>query len=221
MSVEKAGIGNSSFIGAYAIATDLFTILSSRATISEEKLIRDTLETKVVRSTVDGSSLVGIYTVANSNGILLPEIADRSEISNLKAQLEEVNISVIRTDLNALRNNILANDKVAFINPEYSRKEAKEIEDTLGVEAVRMDICGYSTVGASNVLTNKGMVVSGELKEDEEKVIKQFSSSVSQSTANMGASSIGLCTIANSNGMVVGYETTGFELVRLSEGLDL
>ena len=115
MSVEKAGIGNSSFIGAYAIATDLFTILSSRATVSEEKLIRDTLETKVVRSTVDGSSLIGIYTVANSNGILLPEIADRSEISRLKAQLEDVNISVIRTDLNALRNNILANDKVASL----------------------------------------------------------------------------------------------------------
>ncbi len=221
MSVEKAGIGNSSFIGAYAIATDLFTILSSRTTISEEKLIRDTLETKVVRSTVDGSSLIGIYAVANSNGILLPEIADRSEISGLKAQLEDVNISVIRTDLNALRNNILANDKVAFVNPEYGRKETKEIEDALGVEVVRMGICGYSTVGASNVLTNKGMVVSGELNGDEEKVIKQFSSNISQSTANMGASSIGLCTIANSNGMVVGYETTGFELVRLSEGLDL
>src|SRR5208282_2214921 len=128
MSVAKANIGNSSFIGAFAVATDLFSILSSRATVSEEKFIQDTLETKVVRSTIDGSDLIGIYIVANSRGVLIPEIADRTEISNLKAQLREINVGVMSTDLNALRNNILVNDKVAFINTQYSRQEVKVIE---------------------------------------------------------------------------------------------
>ncbi len=221
MSVAKANIGNSSFIGAFAVATDLFAVLSSRATNSEEKFIQDTLETKVIRSTIDGSGLVGIYIVANSKGMLLPEIAERSEIAHLKAQLKEINVEVMSTDLNALRNNILANDKVAFVNSDYDRAEVKKIEDVLDVEVIRRNIGEFNTVGASNIITNKGIVLTNNANEEDMEVVKRFTSKISQTTANLGSSSIGLCVIANSNGMLVGDQTTGFEMVRLTEGLDL
>lgn len=220
MSVAKASIGNSSFIGVYAIATDYFSILNARATPGEEKFIQDTLETKVIRSTIDGSGIIGVYLVANSHGLLIPEIAERSEISHLKSELKDVNVDVLSTDLNALRNNILVNDKVAFINEGFGRREATIIEDVLGVEVIKRNIGGYDTVGANNIITNKGMVLSNSATEDDMAVAKEFVSSVSQSTANLGASSIGLSVIANSKGMLVGHDTTGFEMVRLSEGLD-
>lgn len=221
MGVAKASIGNSSFIGAYAIATDLFAILSSRATPSEEKFIQDTLETRVIRSTIDGSDLIGIYVVANSRGLIVPEIADRSEVAHLEAQLKDLDIQIVSTDLNALRNNILVNDKVAFINAEYGRREVSLIEDTFDVEVIKRNIGGYNTVGASNVATNNGFALNNNASEDDISVVKNFSKNVSQTTANLGSSSIGLCVIANSNGMLVGDETTGFEMVRLTEGLDL
>ena len=221
MGVAKASIGNSSFIGAYAIATDLFSILSARATPSEEKFMQDTLGTRVIRSTIDGSDLIGIYVVANSRGLIVPEIAERSEVAHLKEQLEGLDIEIASTDLNALRNNILVNDKVAFINAEYGRKEATLIEDTFDVEVVKRNIGDYNTVGASNVATNKGFALNNNASEDDISVVKNFSKNVSQTTANLGSSSIGLCVIANSNGMLVGDETTGFEMVRLTEGLDL
>lgn len=221
MGVAKASIGNSSFIGAYAIATDLFSILSARATPSEEKFIQDTLGARVIRSTIDGSDLIGIYVVANSRGLIVPEIAQRSEVAHLKEQLKDLDIEIVSTDLNALRNNILVNDKVAFINAEYGRKEATLIEDTFDVEVVKRNIGAYNTVGASNVATNKGFALNNNASEDDISVVRNFSKNVSQTTANLGSSSIGLCVIANSNGMLVGDETTGFEMVRLTEGLDL
>ncbi len=221
MGVAKASIGNSSFIGAYAIATDLFSILSARATPSEEKFIQDTLGARVIRSTIDGSDLIGIYVVANSRGLIVPEIAQRSEVAHLKEQLKDLDIEIVSTDLNALRNNILVNDKVAFINAEYGRKEATLIEDTFDVEVVKRNIGDYNTVGASNVATNKGFALNNNASEDDISVVRNFSKNVSQTTANLGSSSIGLCVIANSNGMLVGDETTGFEMVRLTEGLDL
>lgn len=221
MSVAKADISNSSYIGVYAIATDYFSILSSRATASEEKFIQDTLETRVIRSTVDGSGIIGVYLIANSNGVLMPEIADRIEISHLKAELDGINVEVLSTDLNALRNNILANDKVAFVNSGYDRRETKIIEDVLGVEVIKRDIGGFDTVGANNILTNRGMVLSNSATEEDVELAKRFVGNVSQTTANLGSSSVGLCVIANSKGMLVGQDTTGFEMVRLSEGLDL
>ncbi len=220
MSVAKANIGNSSFIGAFAVATDLFSILSSRATTSEEKFIQDTLQTRVIRSTIDGSGLVGVYIAANSKGVLLPEITERSEIAHLKAQLKDINVEVMSTDLNALRNNILANDKVAFVNAEFERDEVKIIEDVLDVEVIRRNIGDFDTVGANNIITNKGMVLTNNASEEDIAIAKKFTKNISQTTANLGSSSIGLSVIANSNGMLVGDETTGFEMVRLSEGLD-
>jgi translation initiation factor 6 len=221
MGIAKGSIGNSSFIGAFCLATDMFSILSRRATDSEEKLIRDTLETRVVRSTVDGSDLVGIYIVANSHGILIPEIARMEEVNYLKEELKGVNVGVIDTDLNALRNNILVNDKVAFINSGYGRKEMSTIEDVLGVEVIKRNMGGFETVGANNIITNRGMVISNSASDDDIAVAKRFFNGVTQTTANLGSSSIGLCVVANSKGMVVGNETTGFEMARLGEGLEL
>ncbi len=221
MSVAKASIGNSSFIGAFAIATDMYSLLSSRATVNEEKYIRDTLQTKVIRTTVDGSDLIGVYIAANSKGLLIPEMSEKSEVNNLKAQLSEIQVGVMGSDLNALRNNILVNDKIAFVNTLFNRNEIKIIEDTLDVEVIKRNLGGFETVGASNIITNRGMVLCNDASDDDIDTVKKFVKSVSQSTANLGSSSIGLCAIANSKGMLVGDETTGFEIARLSEGLDL
>ncbi|MDE1767738.1 MAG: translation initiation factor IF-6 [Candidatus Micrarchaeota archaeon] len=221
MSVAKGSVGHSSFIGAFAVATDLFSIIGNSATQAEEKIINDTLEAKAVRATIDGSALIGIYIAANSKGILVPEIADRREVENLKKQLDGIRVHVMRTDLTALRNNILANDKIAFVNPEFGSKEIATIKDILDVEVIKRQIGEFGTVGANNIITNRGIVLNNSASEQDIEMAKKHMENVSQSTANLGSSSIGLCLVANSKGMVIGTETTGFELVRLTEGLDL
>ncbi|MDE1823569.1 MAG: translation initiation factor IF-6 [Candidatus Micrarchaeota archaeon] len=221
MSIVKGSILGNSYIGAFATTNDRFTILSNAATMNEEKMVEEALGTEVARATVNGSGLVGVYTVANSNAIMVPEIMERHEIDMVKRAFPSIGVHVIRTSLNALKNNILANDRIAVINPEYSNKEEKEISDALGVETIRLSVGGFGTVGANNIITNKGLVLNNRASDEESERLKHLFKSISYSTANLGAASIGLCAIANSKGIVVGEDTTGFELARISEGLDL
>jgi translation initiation factor 6 len=221
MGIAKATIGNNSYIGAFALATDSYAVVAANSTKSERSIIEENLGCKAVPTTVDGSDLVGVYAIANARGILLPEMADRVEISLLKKHLPGVVVDVIPTGLNALRNNILANDKLAIINPEYSRMEAGKIGETLGVEVIKRRIGSFGTVGANNIITNKGIVVNNSATDDDIEFAKGLGLQVSQTTANLGSLSIGLSAVANSKGAVVGDQTTGFELARISEGLDI
>ena len=221
MGSAKATIGNNSYIGAFGLATDSFIIITSNSTANERSILEENLGVKSVGINIDGSGLVGVYVVANSKGIILPEITDSAEVSRLKKELPGVRVETMGTSLNALRNNILANDKIAFVNNEFSAKEANNIADVLGAEVVKTQIGLFDTPGANNIITNKGIVLNNTATDAQISFMKKKMPSVSQSTANLGSSSIGLCAIANSNGVVVGRQTTGFELVRITEGLDL
>lgn len=221
MGSVKAKIGNNSYIGAFAIATDAFALVTNNSTATERSILEETLEVKTHGVSIDGSGLVGVYVVANSKGILVPEMTDSREILKLRKTFPEVQVDTIHTSLNALRNNILANDKIALVNYQYSPIEAKRIEDVLGVEVIKRQVGSFDTVGANNILTNKGIVLNNTATDDDIEFMKAKIGSVSQSTANTGSSSIGLCAIANSKGLVVGNQTTGFELVRITDGLDL
>lgn len=220
MKTAKATIGNNSYIGAFAVATDSFVLITDASTHTERAILEDNLGVKSIGMTIDGSGLVGVYVVGNSKGILLPEMAGKNEISKLKSALPDVEISIIQTSLNALKNNILANDKVAFVNNEYSKRETDKIGDVLGVEVVKRQIGLYDTIGANNILTNRGAVLNNTASDDDLSFMKSRIPRVSQSTANLGSSSIGLCALANSNGLVVGNQTTGFEIVRITEGIE-
>lgn len=217
----KSTINNNSYIGAFGLATDSFILITSNSTHTERSIIEEALEVKAHAISIDGSGLVGVYVVANSRGILLPEMTDSREIQALKNAFPDVNVDTIHTSLNALRNNILTNDKIAFINYQYNPIEAKKIGDVLGVEVIRRQIGDFDTVGANNIITNKGVVLNNTATDEDVAFVKAKMGSVSQSTANTGSSSIGLCTISNSKGLVVGKQTTGYELVRITDGLGL
>ncbi len=221
MGIAKASIGNSSYIGAFGFATDSYVLLTPHSTKTDREIIAEALGVDVFSATVDGSGLVGVYAVGNSKGLLLPELADESEIRRIKKELHGVEVSVMPTSLNALRNNILVNDKFAFVNPEFKKKEMDEIAHALGVEVIAKQIGDYATVGANNILTNRGMVLNNSASEQDIHFSQKFIQCTSQTTANVGSPSIGLCAIANSRGVVVGAQTTGFELTRITEGLDL
>lgn len=221
MGIAKMSLYGNDYIGAFAVSNDSFTIVGGSPKQSSRSMIEENLKTKIVETLINGSDLVGIYCAANSNHILIPEMVYKSEIERLESQLNGVKVNILRSDLNALRNNILANDKIALINPNYSVSDSKLIGEMLDVEVIRMSIGGFETVGANNILTNKGIVLNNEISEAEEESLKKIFHNVSQSTANLGSVSIGLCTLANSKGLLVGSATTGFEIANMADGLSL
>ncbi|MGC8478463.1 MAG: translation initiation factor IF-6 [Candidatus Micrarchaeia archaeon] len=222
MSTILYSIRNSSHIGAFATASENFIFVGAGIPEKDKIVMEEALAAQHVDLTISFSDLVGIFSRANSNGILLSNLVEKVEVERLKEQNLGINIGVVDSELNAIGNNILANDKIAIVNPEYTPEDMKQISDILGVEVLKGPSMRYKTVGASNMLTNKGIVVNNRSTESEEGIIGQATKfKPIKSTANTGSLYLGISAIANSKGAVVGKDTTGFELQRLMEGLDL
>jgi len=222
MGIEKLRILGNDYIGAWGVATDKFFLIGNGASDGEKAIIGKTLKVEGIRASVGGSGFLGLYVAANSKGVLLPYGTEHNELENIKKSIPGVQVRIMETDYNALRNNILANDRIAIINSNYSQEEEKFIADVLDVETHRIPIANFHTVGAHNILTNKGVVVNNRAEERDVKRIEEITGmKAEQSTANLGSLSIGICVIANSSGLVVGRATTGFELARIAESLEI
>ena len=208
------------WIGMFIKTNDETTMLPVDSMKKLEKIVEDNLKTEVVKVSVADSNLLGIYLAMNSNGIVLPNVARQDEIAVMRKC--GLNVHVSRDKHNANGNNIAVNDKGGIMNPGISRKEAKAMEDVLGVELVPMTVAGYSTVGSSCIATNTGFLAHYRVKEDEMKDIKDaLKVEGNKGTANTGTGFVSYGIVVNKNGYVAGENTTAFELGRLEEALGL
>jgi translation initiation factor 6 len=220
MAAITYNLRGSDYVGAFAIATDKYLFAGAGLTDASKKLVCEILGVECVSATISGSDMLGIFARANSNGIIMSNLTEDWEAKKMMELCPEINVVRIVSDLNTIGNNIIANDKIAIINPDYDNKAKVQIEDALEVETVRMEIGQFKTVGANNILTNKGVVVNNRATEEEEEEIKRLTGfTPTKTTANLGALGIGLSTISNSFGLVAGRLTTGYEFSRIHDGL--
>ena len=222
MPIKKYSIHESGYVGAFGTATDKLVFIGNSVNNTAISILTSTLKCDCIPISVAMSDLVGIFSRANSNGIVLSNLAADSEISAIKEKVNDINVGILPSDLNAIGNNILANDKVAIVNPEYSTSDVKVIQDILDVEVVKYNGTSFMTVGASNILTNKGLLINNRCSDEEQEELEGITKMHSiRTTANTGSLSIGLSVLANSNGAVIGSETTGFEIARIMDALDI
>lgn len=221
MEAAKYRILGSDYIGVFATATENFLFAGAGLTRNSKEMLAKILGVKYIEMSVSASDLVGLFAKANSNGILLSNLVLEQELESLRKNDLGINITVMESDLNALGSNILANDKMAIINPDYSKKDEQQIADVLGVETVRARIGGFKTVGANNILTNKGLALNNRATAQEKNEWDHRTGFESiLTTANTGALAIGLSVIANSKAVAVGDTTTGFEMARIIDALE-
>ncbi len=222
MAVAKCRVAGSDYVGVFATCTDryLFTGMGVQAHV--RKLIADTLGIECVELSIFDSNIIGLFARANSNGIVFSNMISDAELSAFKSERLDIRVCVPETGINAAGNNIIANDKIALVNPDYSHETVKQISDALGVEVIRATIGGFKTLGANNILTNKGFLINNRSTDEEKEAVDKLVGFESmRTTANTGYVNIGLSAIANSNGAVVGDSTTGFELARIMEALEI
>ncbi|MDI3476045.1 MAG: translation initiation factor 6 [Thermococcaceae archaeon] len=224
MHIERLDFENSPYLGVYGLATDRVVLV--REGLQERKLevLREVLKAPIIETSIMKSRIVGIFAAGNSNAILVPWYVWDAELEHIKGQLKEYNIETqvvpFKSTLTALGNLILANDNAALISAKFSREEAKELEDLLGVEVERGFIAQYHAVGSAGVVTNKGGLVHPEATDEELEWLRDlFKVDVYVGTANMGVPFVGSCMLANSHGVVVGHLTTGPEIVKIEEAL--
>ncbi|MCL4324449.1 MAG: translation initiation factor IF-6 [Candidatus Thermoplasmatota archaeon] len=194
-------------------------LVPAAVSAGEVRLIERLLEVPVVQTQIADVELTGSLSTLNSHGVIVADPVEDEELAKLR---EHSPVTVLRTKLNALGNNILVNDHGAVVHPGFSHREVEAIEAALGVKVVSGTVAGEGTVSKTAVATNKGALVHPAATPEEMEIIHQaLKVPVQKTTANFGIPLVGACVVANSKGIIVGERTTPVELVHIEDGLSV
>ena len=217
MAIVRMGFNRIPYLGAFAMCTDKIAVFPSQLHFREQAA-RDALGTPVVKGSLSQSPLIGILMAGNSHGFVCSELFDmenEKELASLGA-----NIKQLPGKFTAFGNLILANDNGAIANPDIPDEILELIGEKLAVPVERGTIAGIKNVGAAGVATNRGALLHSDVSEDERETVERvLGVPADVGTACGGVKFVGLCMVANSNGVVVGMTTTGPELGRIDSAL--
>jgi len=217
--LRKMDINGNPYIGVYCHANEEIALVPH---IFSKKMINEfeeCLDVEVIQTTIAGSSIIGVLVCSNSHGIVVTNFAEERELEALK---NRYNILYIPDILNAVGNNILVNDKFAVVHPDIKKEALKKIKDALDVEVISGSIAKQNTVGASAVVTNRGLLCHPHTSKSELEILSErFRVNADIGTANYGTPLVGACMVANSKGAITGSATTPIELGRIEEALNL
>ncbi|MGP6207190.1 translation initiation factor IF-6 [Cuniculiplasma sp. SKW3] len=206
--IRKFSIFESEFIGLYCRAWDDMAIVPVQLDDLSRKTISEVLDVSIQESRMDPSGMYGVFSVMNSNGIIVGGNSGKIDFDPGKRR-----VLYLRDTINAVGNDIVANDHGAMVHEDFDNKSVKMIEETLDVETVKGRMGVFQTVGSGSVATNKGMIVNPEVSDDDIEILKDiFKVPVSAGTANFGSPMVGASLIANTKGILVGEKTTSIEI---------
>ncbi|MBC7118898.1 MAG: translation initiation factor IF-6 [Methanobacteriaceae archaeon] len=216
--IKRTNLDGNPNIGVYISVTETQALIPFHTSTRIEKIIEEVLEVEVFRATIAGSSLNGILSIGNSNGIIVsPYILEREIESLEKAGFE---VFVLPEKFTAVGNLILANDHGAIASPLLSDESMELIEKALEVNVEQGTIAGFNIVGSVATATNKGVLLHPNTSRKELEFVEETLKVPGDvGTLNHGMTMIGACSIANSNGAIVSENTTGPELARIEEAL--
>jgi translation initiation factor 6 len=212
-------IDGNPYIGVYCSASERLAVVAECTIPKTRNEISRSLDVEVLATTVAGSTVVGSLVAMNSNGAVVTNFAEKSELARFP---KDLNIGMMEEKLNASGNNILVTDRAALVHPAASNRAVKVLGDVFGVEVGRGSVAGIQTVGSACIATSKGVVCHPKTTEAELRMISElFKVPAVVGTLNYGTPYLGACAIANTKGAYVGSRSTPIELGRLEDGLHL
>ncbi len=217
--LKTLDITQNAYIGVLAVTNDKLTLVPEQTEDEDIEVFEKALNTTVYRCGFGGLSLLGSLSAMNSRALVVPDYVDLDEIETDGDFRVE---SEMGTKFNAFGNNILVNDRFALVHEKYDMKTVRKIADVLDVETEKGTIAGFRTVGSAAVVTNKGLLVHPLTKPYELDHLKEiFNVPGNIGSANFGVGQVGACLVANSLGAVAGIHSTGIELGRIEDALEI
>jgi len=221
LAIMAADIFGSPNIGVYCLCSDALAIVPAETPEKWIRRFQECLGVDVCATNIGGSRLIGALVTGNSTGIVLPYLARGYEVERIKSMVD-LNIAIVEDRKTALGNTILVNDNGAVVDPRFSEKVVRKLSNTFGVEVVKAEIAGMPYVGSFAVATNKGALTHPSVKLEEKEVVEEvLKVRMDSGTVNSGVPYVKAGLIANSQGAVVGFSTTGPELMAITNTLDL
>ncbi len=210
-------------VGMHGLATDRFCLVGRCATEAQINEIESVLGVPVIQAGLYGTDFVGLFAIATSEKVLISDVIYDSELKSLAEKLKKigVDVDVISTEHTALGNNILINGRSGIISKVFDKKAVEHIKKAFpNVKFEQYDISGLSIPGSLGVVTQTGGIFSPNISEANIKKIENlFGFEIGLGTVNLGNPFVSSGIIANSNGVIVGSSSSGYELSRIFESL--
>ena len=183
----------------------------------------DALETSLglesATFSIGGSTLLGSLIIGNGNGIAVADIATEEDIDKLCSYGDVV---VMESSVNAAGNLLVANDNGVLASSVLPAEGLEILSETLKVPCAATSIAGDATTGSLAVANNKGVLVHPDATEAEVTIIEEVLGVPAMvGTVNFGSPYVGAGCIATDEGAWVGAATSGPELNRIEDALDL
>jgi translation initiation factor 6 len=226
MTILKYQIFGSNSVGVYLAVNNTFGLYPSTLIASTIEKIKSTFSAPFFPISIHNSSLIGVYTACNKNGIIVPHIIRDDELQKLKGYAKGLNgdyqIGVLKSLDNAFGNLILCNDKGAIIS-SFLKEYKNKIEDTLNVETVVYEYVNINLPGSISITNNKGCLVHPLCTDEEIEIITDILKvdETDVSTINRGIPYLSSGAIVNDRSGIFGNACTGPEMMRLTNVLEL
>ena len=183
-----------------------------------EDLVRtyeEVFRVEVVRTTLQGSPIIGSLLAGNKNGLVISGLATDEE-QKLLSEYHE--LMLLEEDMNAAGNIILSNDSFAAVHPDTNEDLMDSLEDFLKVSVTPLTLGGIKTVGMAAVATNSGIVVSPRSSAGEIAALEKICDlPIGKGSVMMGNAMVGTGLVANRYGYLTGIGTSGYELGRIED----
>jgi len=216
MDIFKFDVYRGPNLGVYISVNDNMVLVPMGYAKSKAEKLAKYLDVDILYTSIANTRLIGILSVMNNNGILLPKTAYIDEYDLLKKETN-LEVGVLDSKFTALGNVICANDKGAVVSPWLSKNDCQTIKDVLKVEVIQKRIAGFNQTGVVLVANNTGAAIHPEADEEDMKTFANLLGvKIEQSSINNGIPYVSSGILANNHALVVGSLTTGPEIMMLT-----
>ncbi len=216
MDIFKFDVYRGPNLGVYISVNDSVAMVPMGYAKSKAEKLAKYLNVDILYTSIANTRLIGILSVMNNKGILLPKTAYQEEYDFFKKETD-LEVGVLDSKFTALGNVICANDKGAVVSPWLSEKDCQTIKDVLGVEVIQKKIVGFNQTGVVLVANNTGAAIHPEADEEDMKTFANLLGvKIEQSSINNGTPYVSSGILANNHALVVGSLTTGPEIMMLT-----
>jgi translation initiation factor 6 len=226
LAILRSQIFGRSLIGIYLACNNSYVLYPTSLLNSQLIKFKKIFEVPFFPLTINNSNLIGVYTISNKYGIVVPNIIKDEEFNLLKENLNQLNkspdIGILNSIDNAFGNLILCNDKGAIIS-SLLKDYKNQIEDILNVETVLYEFADNHLPGSISLANNKGCLVHPLSTDEEIEFITTLLKvdEVDVSTVNRGVPYLSSGAIVNDKSGIFGLDCTGPEMIRLTTILKL
>jgi len=215
MIIKKANFKSYTTIGIFCSISEDIALLPLEASSKFEGIIKDVFGVEVIKTSLGETNLLGSLSKIYGKKAIVSNITTDTETQ----YLENLGLKTLRLNAyHAIGNLVSVNKNAVLSSKIISDADNKKISKFYSLDFDSFNIAGTDLVGSVLATTNEAFAVSSSVNEkDFEKIKNLFKVDGNVATVNYGDGCVSNGLLVNTKGLMVGENTTGYEIMRLDE----